>query len=255
MNDSDRTHRAFVQAFLGSGCLLLVLLFVITAYYLNEVRVARRDTQALVTAAVRSYGANLSLSALPAARRAMLLAIEDPAFTRHYGVDLATPGAGMTTLTQGLVKLLYFPDGFHPGIDKIRQTLIAQYALDAMVSKNDQLLLFMNICYLGNEQGQEIHGYANAAKIYFGKEFSAITDDEFLSLVAMHIGPNALKPGTSANAERVQRIRRYLSDRYQPAGVLDVEYKGKRHGTLAEETLMTFLRVVTDARPGQENGH
>ena len=155
----------------------------------------------------------------------------------------------MTTLTQGLVKLLYFPNGFHPGIAKIRQAVIAQYAFDAMVSKEDQLLLFLNICYLGNENGLEIHGYANAAKIYFGKEFSAITEDEFLSLVAMHIGPNALKPGTSANAERVKRIKMYLSGKYQPAGVLDVDYKGKQHGTLAEEALMAFLRLVTNARP------
>lgn len=179
----------------------------------------------------------------------MLLAVEDPTFYRHHGVDLETPGAGMTTLTQGVVKLLYFPDGFHPGIAKIRQTLIAQYVLDAMVSKDGQLLLFLNICYLGNEHGQAIHGYANAARIYFGKEFSAITDDEFLSLIAMHIGPDALKPGTAANTERVQRIKRYLSGQNQPAGLLDIEYKGKQHGTFAEEALIVFLRLVTDARP------
>jgi len=89
----------------------------------------------------------------------------------------------------------------------------------------------------------------------FGKEFSAITDDEFLSLVAMHIGPNALKPGTAANTERVQRIKRYLAGQYQPAGLLDVEYKGKQHGTLAEEALMAFLRLVTNARHEQENWH
>lgn len=94
----------------------------------------------------------------------------------------------MTTLTQGLVKLLYFNDGFQPGIDKIRKTLIAQYALYAMVSKEGQLLLFLNICYLGNEHGQEVHRYINAARVYFGNEFSFIAEDEFLSLVAMHIG-------------------------------------------------------------------
>jgi len=181
----------------------------------------------------------------------MLLAIEDPAFTRHHGVDLATPGAGMTTLTQGLVKLLYFPDGFHQGIAKFRQTIIAQYALDALVSKEDQLLLFLNICYLGNVHGQEVHGYASAARIYFGKEFTALTDDEFLSLVAIHIGPNSLKPGTAANSERVQRIKKYLSGQYQPAGVLDVDYKGVQHGTIAEEALMALLRLITDARPVQ----
>jgi membrane peptidoglycan carboxypeptidase len=249
MDDNGRAKHAIVRALGGLACLLLVAFFIVTIYYVNEVRVARRDCHALVAAALKRYGAQLSLSDLSPERRAMLLAIEDPTFTLHHGVDLVTPGAGMTTLTQGLVKLLYFPEGFQPGIAKIRQTLIAQYALDAMVSKDDQLLLFLNICYLGHEHGQAIHGYANAARIYFGKEFSAITDGEFLSLVAMHIGPNALKPGTSANAERVQRIQRYLSGQYQPAGLLDVEYKGKQHGTLAEEALIAFLKLVTNARP------
>ena len=237
------------QTLIGLVCLLLLASLLVAIYYVNEVRLARRETQALFESAIARYGAQLSLSDLSPERKAALLAVEDPTFTRHHGVDLATPGAGMTTLTQGLVKLLYFPNGFHPGIAKIRQAVIAQYAFDAMVSKEDQLLLFLNICYLGNENGLEIHGYANAAKIYFGKEFSAITEDEFLSLVAMHIGPNAFKPGTSANAERVKRIKMYLSGKYQPAGVLDVDYKGKQHGTLAEEALMAFLRLVTNARP------
>lgn len=249
MNNNKRTKRPFVRILLGLTCLLLVALIVVTTYYINEVRLARRDTQILVEAALKHYGTQLSPSDLSPVQRTMLLAVEDPTFTRHHGVDLETPGAGMTTLTQGLVKLLYFPDGFHPGIAKIRQTLIAQYALDAMVSKDDQLLLFLNICYLGNENGQSIRGYANAARVYFGKEFSDITDDEFLSLVAMHIGPNALKPGTTANEERVQRIKRYLSGQYQPAGLLDVDYKGKEHGAFTEEALMAFLKLVTNARP------
>jgi hypothetical protein len=42
----------------------------------------------------------------------------------------------------------------------------------------------------------------------------------------------------------------YLSGKYQPAGVLDVDYQGKQHGTFAEEALMAFLRLVTNARPG-----
>lgn len=249
MNDGNRAKHAFVRAFLGTTCLLIVLLFIVTLFYLNEVRIARRDTQTLFESAIERYGVQLRLSDLSPERKATLLAIEDPTFTRHHGVDLATPGAGMTTLTQGLVKLLYFPNGFHQGIAKIRQTLIAQYALDAIVSKDNQLLLFLNICYLGHENGQSVHGYANAARIYFKKNFSDISDDEFLSLVAMHIGPNTLKPGTSKNTERVKRITSYLSGKYQPAGVLDVDYNGKQHGTLAEETLMTTLRLITNARP------
>ncbi len=58
------------------------------------------------------------------------------------------------------------------------------YFLDTLfsdISKDNQLFLFLNICYLDNENGQAIHGYANAARIYFRKEFSAITEDDFFS--------------------------------------------------------------------------
>ena len=155
----------------------------------------------------------------------------------------------MTTITQGLVKLLYFPNGFRPGIAKIRQTLIAQYVLDSLVSKDDQLLLFLNIVYLGHKDDKAVHGFTNAARVYFDKEFAVLTNEEFLSLTAMFIGPNTFKPGTPAHDERMQRIHAYLSGKCQPAGLLDVEYKGKRHGTPSEEALMALLRIITDARP------
>lgn len=152
-------------------------------------------------------------------------------------------------MTQGLVKLLYFPDGFHPGIEKVRQTLIAQYAFDSLVSKDDQLLLFLNACYLGHENGQAIHGYEKGAKVYFGRSFSDISYDEFLSLLAMHIGPNSFKPSMKANAERVVRIKEFLSGQRKPESLLDVEYNGKTSGSFLEEMLITLLRIVTNSKP------
>jgi membrane carboxypeptidase/penicillin-binding protein PbpC len=128
----------------AAGALALIAA---TGYYANEVRVARATTPSLVSETLKRFGVQLKLADLSKERQAMLLAIEDPAFIRHHGVDLETPGAGMTTITQGLVKLIYFPEGFKQGIAKVRQTLIAQYALDSLVSKNDQLQLFLNICY------------------------------------------------------------------------------------------------------------
>ena len=224
---------------------VVLALMAAAAYYANEVRGARDATPALVAQAWQRYGAGLKVTDLSADRQALLLAIEDPAFYRHRGVDLETPGAGMTTITQGLVKLLYFPEGFRQGLPKIRQTLIARYALDPLVSKKEQMELFLNMSYLGNVKGQAVHGYAAAAQAYFGKPFAQLTDEEFLSLVAMHIAPDRLKPGTPENARRVQRIHAYLSGRYRPASVLDVDYDGTQHGTPAEEALMSLLRLVT----------
>lgn len=224
-------------------------LLAMAVWYANEIRSAREQTPALVAAAFERHGTELTPEALSPTRKAMLLAIEDPTFLTHHGVDLATPGAGMTTITQGLAKLLYFPQGFQPGLAKIRQTLIAQYALDALTSKDEQLKLFLNISYLGNEGGKAIHGFANAAHTYFGKAFHALTDEEFIALVGMLISPNTLKPGTPASDERVQRISAYLNGKIHPASLLDEEYTGKQQGSVAEEALMMFLRLITEAKP------
>jgi len=241
----SRLARTVLFAMLGT----LLLLAVIVGYYINEVRVARASTPALVQEAWKLHGRHLKHTDISLQRRSVLLAVEDTAFFRHRGVDLDTPGAGMTTITQGLVKLLYFPDGFKQGIPKIRQTLIAQYALDALVTKEEQLDLFLNLSYFGNRDGEPIHGFANAAQGYFGKGFEALTDAEFQSLVAMLIAPNQLSPGTPAHTERMRLIDAYLSGASRPASVLDFEYTGRVRGSRAEEALMALLRLITDAKP------
>jgi monofunctional glycosyltransferase len=236
------------------GCLYItfiitILSISIVTYYINEIRQARQETTQLISAAISEYGETLAIADLSKERETILLAIEDPAFRYHRGVDLSTPGAGMTTITQGMVKLLYFPDGFKQGIAKIRQTLIAQYAFDSLVSKDDQFNLFLNMTYFGNKNGKPIYGLENAAKAYYDKKYIALTDYEFLTLIAMLINPNKLKPGTKANKERVKRINQYLSGDYKPKAVLDFDYNNRKHGGLAEEALMIFLRLITDANP------
>lgn len=84
------------------------------------------------------------------------------------------PSAGMTTITQGLAKLLYYPEGFKQGVAKIHQTLTAQYVLDALVSKEVQLDLFLNLAYFGHENNREIKGLSQAAQIYYKKELNAL---------------------------------------------------------------------------------
>ena len=231
------------------GLIILLSAVASTAYYWNEIRVARADTQRAVAQAYEKYGRQVSVAGLSPQHRQILLKIEDPAFDRHHGVDLQTPGAGMTTITQGLVKLLYFPDGFKPGIRKIRQTLIAEYALDDLVSKQDQLELYLNITYFGSVDGKPVHGLESAAQTYFSKGYTELSEQEFIALIGMTISPNNLKPGTAESATRVARIERYLSGEVQPGSVLDVEYTGKKGGRFAEEMLMAFLRLVTDADP------
>jgi len=155
----------------------------------------------------------------------------------------------MTTISQSLVKLLYFPDGFQKGIAKVRQTLIARYVFDALVPKEEQLTLLLNAAYLGHPNSVPVYGFSDAAQTYFHRDFTALSDGEFKSLVAMLAAPDRFVPGSSALVERTARINAYLSGVYYPRSVLDTEYDGKVKGTLGEEVFMAILRLITDAKP------
>lgn len=163
------------------------------------------------------------------ARLEWLLTVDDPTFDRHHGVGGRTPGAGYTTITQGIVKVLLF-EHFEPGLfrwRKAKQTIIA-LAFDARVPKDEQLRLFVNIAYLGTKDGQDIRGFVEASEVYFAKPFAEISDEEYLELVAMLVAPAKYNLAThpDQNHERVRRIRRLLAKECEPDGVADVEYAG-----------------------------
>ncbi len=184
-------------------------------------RAKARTPQALAGVAARP----VRLKDLPPSRLAALLKVEDPGFYRHHGVDFETPGQGLTTITQSLVKHLYF-ERFHPGFAKIEQSLIARFVLDPAMSKPDQLEAYINYSRLGMADGREIVGFGEAARVYYGKDLGALTDREFLSLVAMNMAPATLDPRrhAAANAERVDRIERLLAGACRPRSLFDVAY-------------------------------
>jgi len=168
----------------------------------------------------------VTLAMLTPERRTLLLAVEDPSFYRNPGVDFSSPGQGMTTLTQALVKRLYF-ENFRSGFAKIEQTLIARYVLAPAMSKDDLLEVMLNQAYFGHVNDRPVIGFDEAAAVYYNSSVEGLSDEEFASLVAMLIAPNALDPIShpQENAERVARIRRLMAGQCQPDGVLDVWYK------------------------------
>ncbi len=158
-------------------------------------------------------------------RREWLISIQDPNFSAHNGFDLNTPGADLTTITQSIVKKLYFKS-FKPGFSKYRKTLIAIFVVDKELSKREQFEVFINSSYMGIFQGKEIYGFFEAAKVYFNKNISEIIDDEYLSLIAMLIGPNLYDISSERikNTERVFKIKSVLSGKYIPKNLMDVYY-------------------------------
>jgi membrane peptidoglycan carboxypeptidase len=178
-------------------------------YEAVSVALARADTQRLFAPyeAVTDNGAKPP-AGLSSERIKTLLEVQDPQFWTHGGVDWSAPLA--TTVTQSVVKRLYFEE-FEPGFSKIRQTLIAQFAVGPLTSKNAQIAAFI-----------DVNGFDPAARKWFGKPLADLNDEEFLSLVATNNNPRDYAPGTPANAERVQRIEKYLAGLCERRGLADV---------------------------------
>ena len=202
-----------------SSILLLIVIFPVI-----DILVARQKTPELVSSALQNKHCVLKIEEINKRYVEILLIVEDPHFYIHKGVDLTTPGAGLTTISQGLVKIFYF-ENFTPGIKKIRQTWIARFVFDPLVSKKQQLQLFINYAYLGNTNGKPIMGFEQASLVYYKKRFADLCIDEFLSLVAMLLNPNQYNIITNheKNQERVRRIKKLISMKCHPIDLMDSE--------------------------------
>lgn len=202
-----------------------LIIFLIFIYFVTITIKARVDTREMMKKALNANNIILRVEDLKQWQIHALLAVEDPNFYHHKGVDLKTPGAGLTTITQALVKIYYFGH-FKPGLAKIKQTLIARFALNSLVSKNDQLTLFVNNIYLGNVNEKSIIGFDDAAKTYYHKAFNKLSNDEYLSIVAMINAPNNFNiiNQPAANIERTRRIKKVVSGEYKPEHLMDMYY-------------------------------
>ncbi|MEJ1241052.1 transglycosylase domain-containing protein [Chryseolinea sp. T2] len=194
-------------------------------YYTVVIYNARAKTPTIVHKALSSERMKLELSDFSANQLRALLRIQDQNFYSHKGFDVSTPGTGVTTISQGLVKMYYF-DNFKPGLQKIEQSLIARFAFDPMTPKDTILKLFINDVYLGQHNGQSVKGFENAANTYLTKSFKDLTWDEYLGLVAMIRSPNKLHyiDDREVNRERVARIKKVLSGEYVPVDNSDWLY-------------------------------
>lgn len=149
----------------------------------------------------------ISSASLPKSRLCSLLVIQDPTFFRHQGIGILDGKPGHTTVTQAVGKFLFF-ERFEPNIPNKLRLMLAAWAFDRRVSKEKQLQIFLSRAYFGTVDGRSISGFDAAARTYFEKNLSNLSDREFASLLAMLDGPNAYDPLEHAevNARRTARI-------------------------------------------------
>lgn len=206
-----KIHRLFRYA-LG---LLLAGLLILTA-------LSWRTSLGLRQRAWDLESGGLTSEALPPRWIEWLLAVEDPAFHSHRGIDLSTPGAGWTTLTQGLVKI-HFRGPYRGLVGKPLQSLRA-LVLDAVVSKDQQLTLMLADANLGSHEGRAVRGFSDAAETYYDRSLTDLSDRQFLGLVAMLVGPNRFHPKRhpERHGERLRRLEALIEGRCAPGGWRDV---------------------------------
>lgn len=170
------------------------------------------------------------LGSLPQDWLEILLKVEDPTFFENKGIDLSSDGAGLTTLSQGLAKRLFY-ERFRPGVvkqNKLRLMLQTRYGLVPAVPRDAILNGVLNLAYMGHGPGGAIIGFEAAAGAYYGKPLLDLNRQEWIGLVAVLPAPNAVSPlkGQEQHRERILRIERLMAGSCAPDGLRDVWLEG-----------------------------
>jgi membrane peptidoglycan carboxypeptidase len=230
-----------------TGLLLVITFSAISAYYIYSVHRAREYTHQIISLDLKksqwrhpngiAQKFEILSNDLSKRQTEILIKVQDPGFYNHNGMDLSTPGGGLTTITQAIVKKLYFAN-FKPGIAKIKQSLIARFVVNDLIRKDDQLTLFINTMFFGNVDGKPIIGLESAANAYYHQPVKRLTEDQYISLIAMLVMPGTfhLIDHPEWNMDRTNRIKALVNGTYKPKGLMDQFY-----GELPQEVINTGL--------------
>ncbi len=154
---------------------------------------------------------------IPKIMKNALVSIEDERFYNHNGVDLwgvlraflsnlkGGHGQGASTITMQVARN-FFLSNERTFTRKIYEMLLA-YKIEANMSKDKILELYMNQIYLG----QRAHGFAAAAKVYYGKSIQDITIAEAAMLAGLPKAPSAYNP--VVNPKRAVIRQKYILQR------------------------------------------
>lgn len=188
----------------------------------------------------------ISLGLLTQSQIEVILAVEDPNFYNHSGVDIFTHGQGLTTISSSLARDFYLKYQTLEGSAGIFQSLyksvwncckkidlgrdVMAMVLDFKLSKEQILHYFLSNVYMGKFNNIEVYGLHNAASTYFNKSVQELTQRELIKLVAMMKAPDRYSISSvikenDASTARWKRIERLINGECSPSGWLDTDYK------------------------------
>lgn len=144
------------------------------------------------------------------------LAAEDVRFHHHLGIDpigmlralftnLRAHGiaAGGSTIDQQIVKARFLSQE-RTWRRKFTEIILA-VLLDARMSKNEILEVYLNDVYLGHSNGKPVLGIDEAARLYFDKRPADLRVDEAAVLAGMIRAPNRDTPEKRPDVVRARR--------------------------------------------------
>lgn len=216
-------------------------LFAIPVLLLAYLAIAALWANSALDQLMASYPAPANTSALSTRQQEILLKIEDPTFFEHRGLSLAD-GQGMTTISSSSARAVFLEGANLAGIQGAFQYVyrgvfacckkvdlgrdVMALVLDARVSKERQLGLYIAQVYMGTQAGVQVKGLEQASMLYFQKPLKELDEQGFIGLVSMIKGPNQFHPVHNKQAfdVRRQRVAAVISGACKPSGWLDTSF-------------------------------
>ena len=170
------------------------------------------------------------LSELPQIYINAVISVEDHRFYEHNGIDVIAIGRaiindikamsfveGGSTITQQIAKNEYFTQE-KKFTRKVAEVFVA-FELEKQYTKNEILELYINTIYFGN-------GYYNikdAAKGYFGKSITNLSDSECIMLAGIPNAPSVYAP--TQNPELAKQRQKQVAEKMVKYGYLTEKEK------------------------------
>ena len=131
-------------------------------------------------------------------------------FTNTFGNRPYLEGA--STITQQLARNFFLTEEMAVEQQNrqrsLRRKLLEQFMaliLDFRATKDEVLELYLNDVYLGNRGSFAIHGVAEAARLYFGKDVNNLSLGEAATIAGIIQSPGTLSPFNSPARARERR--------------------------------------------------
>ena len=194
---------------------------------------------ALVNAS-REKRRRVPIATIPTRMQEAVLAIEDRRFYLHPGIDPISVVAavvtnirsnraypvGRSSITQQLSRMFFLSEEFNAELQSgTRGQTLGSYrrkALEGFMSliietkatKEEILELYLNDVYLGNRGSFALHGVAEAARIFFGKDVTNVTLAEAALIAGLIQNPSYHSPFGSLERAKERRnvVLRAMAD-------------------------------------------